>query len=110
MGVVEVVGLEEFNVVVSGNGVVLVDFYTRWCLPCKMLKPVLEKISSKYDDLKVVAVDLDIPANQGIGNIYGITAVPTLILFKNGKEVHRRVGFSSERNLVAWLDKCLSEI
>lgn len=79
------------------EGVTLVDFFADWCGPCKMLAPVLEKLSHELDGKATVA-KLDIDASQRVASQFQITSVPTLILFKDGKEVNRIVGL---RNLDA---------
>lgn len=73
---------------------VLVDFYANWCGPCKMLSPVLEKVS---DEIKVVKVNVD--SNQELARKYGVMSIPCVILFDNGKEVKRNVGFMPEAKL-----------
>lgn len=76
------------------NEKVLVDFYATWCGPCKMLSPVLEKVS---DSIKVIKVNVD--ANQGLAREYGVMSIPCLILFENGKELKRNIGFIPEHKL-----------
>ena len=76
------------------NEKVLVDFYANWCGPCKMLAPVLEKIS---DDIKVVKINVD--SNGDLAREYGVMSIPCLILFEKGKEIKRNVGFMPEAKL-----------
>ena len=71
---------------------VLVDFSADWCPPCKMLHPVIERISLEFaDKLDVYGVDTD--HNMELSQRFGISGVPTMIFFKNGKEVKKLVGF-----------------
>lgn len=70
---------------------VLVDFYATWCGPCRMLAPVLEKVSN---EIEVVKVDVD--KNQDLARKYGIMSIPCVILFDSGKEIKRNVGFMPE--------------
>ncbi len=79
--------------------IVLVDFYATWCGPCKMLSPILEDMSSTINIVKV-----DIDNMNDIARKYGVMAVPTLILFKNGKEVKKQVGFMSKDMLTSWIN------
>ncbi|MFO7639454.1 MAG: thioredoxin [bacterium] len=78
---------------------VLVDFWAPWCGPCKMIAPVLEKLAEKFDGrLKVCKLNTDeSPTTPGQ---LGIQGIPTLIIFKQGKEVERLVGFMPEPQLV----------
>ncbi len=72
-------------------GVTLVDFYADWCGPCKMLAPVLEEVAEKMGS-KAQFGKLDIDKNHAIAGNYQVTSVPTMILYKEGKEVHRLIG------------------
>lgn len=87
---------EDFNDIIS-NGKVVVDFFATWCGPCKMLGPVFEKVSDEVNDVKFVKLDVD--KFNDIAREYGVMSVPTLILFENGKEVKKEIGFMSEDKL-----------
>lgn len=78
---------------------VLVDFYANWCGPCKMLSTELEKVSSS---IKVIKVDVD--EFEEIARKYGVMSIPTIILFENGKELKRNVGFIDNKNIEKFLD------
>jgi len=70
----------------------LVDFWAEWCGPCKMIEPVVETLAEEYDGrLRVARMDVD--SNRQTPGRYGIRGIPTLILFKNGMEVTRIVGY-----------------
>ena len=84
--------------VIKADGAVLVDFWASWCAPCLMLAPTLEKIAeSLADSLKVGKVNVD--ENHAIASQFGIMSIPTLILFKDGKEQARIVGALGEAEL-----------
>lgn len=73
---------------------ILVDFYANWCGPCKMLGPVLEKVS---DEISILKVNVD--EYQELAKEYGVMSIPCVILFDKGKEVKRNVGFLTEGKL-----------
>lgn len=82
---------------------VLVDFWAEWCMPCRMLAPTIEKIAGDYvGKVKVGKVDTD--ANREISIKYGISAIPTVILFKNGQVAQKFVGLRQEKDFKAALD------
>jgi thioredoxin 1 len=73
------------------NGVTLVDFFADWCGPCRMLAPVLEKVAKDVQGKATIA-KLDIDHAQKIASSFQVTSIPTLILFKDGKEIGRLIG------------------
>ena|ERR1700733_11269070 len=75
----------------TGSGVVLVDFYADWCGPCRMLAPILEALAKEMNG-KMTVAKLDVDHAQKTTATFQITSVPTMILFKEGKEVNRIVG------------------
>jgi thioredoxin 1 len=81
---------DTFNKEIS-SGVTLVDFYADWCGPCRMLAPVLEKVAKDVKG-KAIVGKLDIDHAQKVASSFQVTSVPTMILFKNGKEVGRLIG------------------
>ncbi len=81
---------------------VLVDFWAEWCGPCRMLAPVVEQVASEFGDSLTVA-KLDVDNNPRSSMHYGVQSIPTLILFKDGKEVKRLVGFMQKERLAGEL-------
>jgi thioredoxin 1 len=91
---------QEFND--ERNGTLLVDFYADWCGPCKMVSPIVDELSEENADIGFRKVNVDEEANLAIR--YNVRSIPTLILFKDGKEVDRVVGFAPKQRLQSWLD------
>jgi len=91
---------QTFDQEVSQSAVpVIVDFYATWCGPCRALKPVLEALSREANgQFNVVAVDVDESAD--LSTKYGISAIPTILVFKNGEVVERFVGIKSKQELL----------
>lgn len=93
--------------VLEADKPVLTDFWAAWCGPCKRIAPVLEELAGEMsDNLKIAKVDVD--ANQGTMMKYNIMAIPTLLLFKNGKVVAQMVGFKNKEDLVRTLQPHLA--
>jgi thioredoxin 1 len=90
--------------VLQSDRPVLVDFWAVWCAPCRMLEPTVDAVAEKYAaNARVVKVNVD--ENPGISQRYGIKGIPTLILFKNGKEAERVVGATSKEAIARMIDK-----
>ncbi len=77
---------------------VLVDFYADWCGPCKMLAPILNEISSERSNVKIVKVNVD-DASE-VARKFGIMSIPTLIIFKDGNQVSKKVGLCSKDEIM----------
>ncbi len=85
---------------------VIVDFWARWCAPCLMLAPILEKIIKELNG-KVVLAKVNVDENPKITSRYGITSIPFVIMFKNGREVDAFVGAMPEGFIREWIKKNL---
>lgn len=92
---------EEFKAAIA-EGTVLVDFFATWCGPCKMLSPVLEEVSK---EVSATIIKVDVDEASTIAAQFGIQAVPTLILFKNGERVDTRMGYQNKNQLLAFINQ-----
>ena len=90
--------------VLQADRPVLVDFWAAWCAPCRMLAPTVDAVAEKYStNARVVKLNVD--DNPSVSQRYGIKGIPTLILFKGGKEEERVVGATSKEAISRMLDK-----
>lgn len=80
------------------KGVTLVDFYADWCGPCRMIAPIIEELSAEFQGKATIA-KLDIEKAQGVTSDFQVTSIPTIILFKDGKEIKRIVGLRDKETL-----------
>lgn len=81
----------EFDELLKGEKTVVCDFFATWCGPCKMLAPVMEKVSEKFADAEFIKVDTD--KNYDLAARYGIMSIPLVAVFKKGEMVAKSVGF-----------------
>ena len=89
------------------SGVSLVDFWADWCGPCRVQAPIIAKLAGRFEG-KVMVVKVDVDANRGIAEELGIEAIPTIIIFKDGKEAGRFIVLNGEATLAAALAALLS--
>ena len=95
---------EEFEKqVLKSKEVILVDFFATWCPPCQMLAPVLEKISESRAGYNIAKINID--NNQELAIKYEVEAVPTMIIFKEGKVVDKIVGYIEEDKIIDEMSK-----
>ena len=96
--------IEFKNQVLDSGDVVMVDFFAEWCGPCKILAPVLEELSSEMAGrAKIFKVDVD--RSPDLAQKYGISGVPTVMIFKNGAPVDKMVGFQPKQALKRKLEQ-----
>jgi thioredoxin 1 len=80
------------ELVLESDKPVLIDFYADWCGPCKMAAPILDDLSEEQSDVVIMKMNVD--ENPNIPREYGVMSIPTVIVFKDGKEAGRQIGFS----------------
>ena len=96
--------MEKFNELIQSTELVLVDFYAEWCGPCKIMKPrILDVAERMGDNVKVVQIDVD--KEKELATHFRISSVPTLIIFKNGKQQWRQSGIISALALMKLLQE-----
>lgn len=101
---VVIVGDANFKTeVLESSQTVLVDFWAPWCGPCKMVGPIVEQLADEYAG-KAKVCKLNVDENNGTAMTYRVMSIPTLILFKNGQEVERIVGFRPKQDLARLLE------
>ncbi len=89
------------ELVLKNKSKVLVDFNATWCGPCRMLGPVLEEISKENDKVQIVSIDVD--DNEELASNYRVSSIPCLVLFENGKEVNRSIGFKPKDEIIDFI-------
>ena len=96
--------MSDFSEIIKSEKPTLVDFYATWCGPCKVIAPILEEVATEVgDSAKILKVDID--NNMDAAKQYGVRSVPTLILFKEGKEVWRQSGVTPKQTLVETINR-----
>lgn len=90
-----------FDEIINNKDLILIDFYATWCGPCKMMHPILEEIEKEYDEVKIIKVDVD--KNEELARKYAIMSIPTLILFNNGIQKQKNIGFTPKSIIEEWI-------
>jgi len=104
------VSSEEFkNVVLENENPVIVDFWAPWCMPCRMMAPIFEKVANDFADKDVEFVKVNVDEASDIAALYGIQGIPTILGFVNGDVVASHTGVMSEPMLKEFVEKVLEE-
>ncbi|MEO7048298.1 MAG: thioredoxin [Ferruginibacter sp.] len=95
--------MNDFDKYINGSKPVIVDFFAEWCGPCKMMPPILKDLKSKVGD-KAIILKMDIDKNPEYARRFNVQAVPTLIVFKEGKIIWRNAGVTPAYDIVKHLE------
>ena len=91
--------MSKFLEIINQDQPVLVDFFADWCGPCKMLSPILKQVKDSLGE-RVSIIKIDVDKNQALATKYQVRGVPTLLLFKNGKQVWRQSGVVQKEDII----------
>ena len=90
---------KEFNEIISSENITLIDFYADWCGPCKALSPIIDEIADEATNVTVGKVNVD--TERDLALKYNVRSIPTMVIFKGGKEIERMVGFLPKEEILA---------
>ncbi|WP_438977505.1 thioredoxin [Polaribacter sp.] len=96
--------MSKFSEIINQEKPVLVDFFAEWCGPCKMMNPILKEVKDVIQD-KISILKIDVDKNQSLAAKFQVRGVPTLILYKSGKQVWRQSGMVQKNELVSILNR-----
>ena len=94
----------DFDEIIGGDTLTIIDFSATWCMPCRLLAPILEQVADERTDVNFFNLDID--DNQDIAKRYRIFSVPTLMAFKNGKMIDSLVGLNSFDEIMEFVERC----
>lgn len=94
----------QFEEITNSKNLVVIDFYATWCMPCRMLKPIMERVEGKFKDLSFYT--LDATDAEEVSKQYRIFSVPTIIAFRDGKKIDSLVGLKTYDEIVDFINRC----
>ena len=97
----KIINSEEFENIIAGDKPVMVDFYADWCGPCRMVAPTIEALSAERDDAVIVKVNVDNTPELAVR--FGVSSIPTILVFRGGELFSRAVGVRSKDELIEML-------
>lgn len=97
--IIEIKSAEQFEKeVINESGVVFIDFYATWCMPCKTMTPIIEEIAKEHTDVKFAKINID--ENEELAIKYNVMSIPTMLIMKNGEVTKTFVGVTNKENIV----------
>lgn len=102
----EVIRKDKFDSLLQGDKLVVIDFFATWCRPCTMMSPILDKVAGDMTNVAFAKIDVD--EEMDLAQSYGILSIPCIIMFKDGKEADRLIGFTTEDELKTAIEKVLN--
>jgi thioredoxin 1 len=106
-GIVQLNAMNWNDIVLNSDMPVLVDFWAEWCGPCRMVGPIVEQLAQSLEG-KVKVFKLNVDQNQEIAMKYNVQSIPTLVIFKNGKEIARTIGLSPKEKYEKFVNNALN--
>ena len=106
-GIVQLNAMNWNNIVLNSDMPVLVDFWAEWCGPCRIAGPIVEQLAQSLEG-KVKVLKLNVDQNQEIAMKYNVQSIPSLVLFKNGKEIARTIGLSPKEKYEKFVNNALN--
>ena len=99
MEIIEIKSAEQFEKeVINENGMVFIDFYATWCMPCKTMSSTIEEIAKEYKEIKFVKIDID--KNEELAIKYNVMSIPTMMIMKDGKVTKTFVGVTNRESII----------
>lgn len=97
--IIEIKNTEHFEQEVIGeSGIVFIDFYATWCMPCKVMSPIIEEIAKEHQEVKFVKIDID--KNEELAIKYNVMSIPTMMIMKNGEVTKTFVGIINKESII----------
>jgi thioredoxin 1 len=106
-GIVQLNAMNWNDIVLNSDMPVLIDFWAEWCGPCRMVGPIVEQLAQSLEG-KVKVFKLNVDQNQEIAMKYNVQSIPTLVIFKNGKEIARTIGLSPKEKYEKFVNNTLN--
>lgn len=94
----------EFDELINSENLTVIDFSASWCMPCRMMKPILERVADAMQSVNFYTLDVD--DEEEIAKRYRIFSVPTLVAFRAGKKIDSMVGLNSYEEIVEFVERC----